>query len=135
MNNITCPNDEILSEYLSGVIRDREKPHIEAHLAGCRRCRRLVSEAHEILSRPDPGEYVQKVYSCMIENIWFIAALASLLCSFIFRGRFMQFLVLSIILAAKWALKARTTKTLIMINEGRKDTEKNPADRVFRGMR
>lgn len=38
-----CPEPELLADYLEGVSSDRERQEIEAHMADCRDCRRIVA--------------------------------------------------------------------------------------------
>ncbi len=38
-----CPEPERLAEYLEGASSDSERQAIEAHLADCRDCRRIIA--------------------------------------------------------------------------------------------
>jgi len=38
-----CPEPELLAAYLEGLGSDSERRQIEAHLADCRDCRRIIA--------------------------------------------------------------------------------------------
>jgi hypothetical protein len=131
MNNRICPPEEILSEYLAGVLRQEERPELEKHLAGCARCRRLLAEAYEIVNAPDFRQIKENIMTIIKNNHWFIGAAISFVLSFLFPEYFLQFLSASLLMGAKWIIDSKTTKMLIMVHEAWKRGDKETTDKVF----
>ncbi|MDQ3821416.1 MAG: zf-HC2 domain-containing protein [Acidobacteriota bacterium] len=51
-----CPAPELLAVYLEGLGSDSERRHIEAHLADCQDCRRIVAMiVRSEAAVPDPS--------------------------------------------------------------------------------
>jgi len=48
MNDRICPQEDILSEYLSGCLREDKRIMVETHLAACKDCRELLVDTCEI---------------------------------------------------------------------------------------
>jgi hypothetical protein len=131
MNNRICPREEILSEYLAGVLRQEEKAELEKHLAECARCRRLLAEAYEIINTPDFRQIKENIMTIIKNNYWFIGAATSFVLSFLFPKYFLQFLSASLLMGAKWIIDSKTTKMLIMVHEAWKRGDKETTDKVF----
>ncbi len=125
MNNRICPPEEVLGEYLGGSLPPIARPGVEKHLASCNECRRLLAEAHDILKKPDISEIIYNSFIWIKDNRWFLGAMASLALSFIFHRYFLQFLAACFISGAKWIIDSKTTRTLIMIHEAWKKSEKS----------
>lgn len=116
MNRI-CPSEEILSEYLSGLLSQEDSMDLEKHLVLCNECRSLIAEAYKIVKKPGLGSIFVNMLFWFKKNYIFTASLFSLILSFIFPKYFLQFLTASILLGAKWIIDSKTTKTLITIHE------------------
>jgi len=48
------PDPVLVAEYLDGVLDDAEREDLEAHLAGCGSCRRIMTEARRALGEASP---------------------------------------------------------------------------------
>jgi hypothetical protein len=130
MNRI-CPTEETLAEYISGLLSEEERSAVEEHLAKCKNCRTLALEAHTVISTPDAGRIKRKIRDYLRKNTWMIASAIFLLCSFIFRKYFLQFLALTVISALKWIIDSRNTKMLIMIHDAWKHGDKQKTNRIL----
>jgi hypothetical protein len=131
MNRRICLAEEILSEYLSGVIRGAEKDEIEKHIASCCECRKLIVEADEIINRPSFSKFKEEILKKLKNNLWFIGSLAALIFSFVFPKYFLQFLTACILMGAKWIIDSKTTKMLVMIYEAWKRDDVEASEKVF----
>ena len=120
MNDRICPSEEILSEYLNGTLAPEDKTRTERHLAGCATCRKLLAEAHDVISKPDIHEVINNITTWIKKNRWFIGALSNLIASFLFSRYFLQFLAAGLLMGAKWIIDSKATKMLIMIHEAYK---------------
>ena len=130
MNRI-CPQEEKLAEYISGLLSDKELTSMEEHLDRCKSCRKLAFEAYEIIRRPDCGRMGREAFRYIRKNLWMAAAAVFFLCSFIFRGHFLQFLALTVISALKWIIDSRNTKLLITIHEAWKRGDKEKTEHIL----
>ncbi|MFH1664625.1 MAG: zf-HC2 domain-containing protein [Candidatus Omnitrophota bacterium] len=125
-----CPSEEMLGEYLSGVLSPPEGEKLEKHLAGCKNCRGLLADAHHVLSRPGIHETWFSLCGRLKKNLWFAAASALLAASFLFPKYFLQFLAAAFIAGAKWVIDSRTTKMMIMVQEAAKNKGAAAADKT-----
>ena len=126
-----CPTEEKLSEYISGMMAGEEKDALESHLAGCAECRRVISEADDILNKVTPRGVINDFIMRISANKWLLGSMLSLALSFIIPRYFLQFLVACLIMGAKWIMDSRTSKILVMINEAWKRGDHESADRII----
>lgn len=131
MNSRICPTEEILSEYMNGLLEDGLKRSVEQHLASCDKCRKLLAETHEILSQPDIFELKESIFRWIRKNRWLLGTIITFACSFIFSKYFLQFLVACLLMGAKWIIEARTTKMLVMIHEAWKSGDQDKTNRLL----
>jgi hypothetical protein len=130
MNRI-CPTEELLSEYLSGTISPEDRKAVESHLASCADCRKLLSEAYDVLITPDLHEIFFNIKRWLRKNIWLIVAVSALASSFFFPKYFIQLITATILSGTKWIIDAKTTKMLITIYETWKKSDKDTTDSIF----
>ena len=123
MNRI-CPSEEVLSEYLAGILSPEEKAMVEKHLARCKTCRLLLAEAHDIISKPDLTETMQKLRTWFKKNLWLTGSILFFTLSFVFQKYFLQLLLASFLMGGKWILDSKSAKMLIMIHEAWKSSDK-----------
>ncbi len=134
MKNRICPSEDVLSEYLNGLLSAEDRIGVEKHLAGCAGCRQLLVETQEILKKPDIREIKRKLLTRLKDNRWLIGALITLALSFIFSKYFLQFLAACLLMGAKWIIDAKTTKMLILIHEAWKRGDRDKADEILSQM-
>lgn len=131
MKNRLCPNEETLSEYISGTLPAEKRLLIEKHLAVCRSCRTLLAETHDITRKSASGKMITRFSAGKREVLWLTACLITFSASFLFSKFFLQFLAVSFLLGIKWILDAKTTKTLIMIHKTLKAETKTDKEKTF----
>lgn len=131
MNDRICPQEDILSEYLSGCLKEDKRAVVERHLAACEDCRGLLADTHQVTKELRSIKLRKTLRDWVIKNRWLIGALAAFFSSFLFPRYFLQFLVACLLTGAKWIIEARTTKMLVMIYEAWKRGDKDAADRTF----
>lgn len=118
--NRLCPEEEILGEYASGVIDPQDRIWVEEHLSSCTKCRKLISEAHSVLSKEEKHRIKRNFLHLMRKNAWGILSVLCLLLSFLFPRYFLQFLLAGSLTALKWIIDSKSAKTLIMIHKAQK---------------
>jgi len=131
MNDRICPQEDILSEYLSGCLREDKRIMVETHLAACKDCRELLVDTCEITKKLKSSEFGKVLREWGIKNRWLIGALIAFFSSFFFPKYFLQFLVACLLMGGKWIIEAKTTKMLIMIHEAWKRGDKKTTDKIF----
>lgn len=131
MNNRICPQEEVLSAYLSGSLSEEEREKTERHLAGCGNCRKLVVETHEVVKTLKFSEFKGAFWGWIKKNRWFIGALTAFIASFFFPKYFLQLLAACVLMGGKWIVEARTAKILIMIYEAWKQGDKETTDKIL----
>lgn len=127
MNRI-CLSDEILSEYLQGVLSKDDTELVEEHLSNCKECRTLISEASELTNSFDTRETLSNTLETIIKNKWLLICIVFFICSFIFYRYFFQLLLASALTGVKWIIDSKTTKMLITVYEAWKTQKRSEAD-------
>ncbi len=130
MMNRICPSEEVLSAYLADALSAEEKERVERHLARCRICRRTLSEAYDILSKPDFREKIRDILKSLAKNLWLACSVLFFALSFVFSKYFLQLLVASLLMGGKWIIDSKSARMLIMIHEAWKHTDKDKTDKI-----
>jgi len=120
MNRI-CPSEEVLSEYLCGILKGKDRELVEEHAASCRECRVLLFQTYDVLRHSRSNPKLKQIIAYTVQNIWFVAALVALVLSFFMHKYFLQFLTASVLFALKWIMDSRTAKILIAVHESMKE--------------
>ena len=123
----THPGEAELAGYLSDTLNDGERKRIGDHIACCNDCLDNAVSAYESVKtfkKRKPGA-MKKI------NIYLILAVISFILSFVFQDHFMQFLVATLLLGAKWIADAKSTKMLVMIYEAWKKGKDKEASRIL----
>ncbi|MDP2920854.1 MAG: zf-HC2 domain-containing protein [Candidatus Omnitrophota bacterium] len=143
--NIKCLDEKRLSSYLDEKISESERKVIEAHIADCDLCLDMLLVAYEARKkrfstrplrglartifferkkRANQAGIVEKTERKRPELKWFFMAITAFGLSFVFRGYFLQFLAMSVVLGFKWAMEGEGAKRVIMIFKGIQEKEK-----------
>jgi hypothetical protein len=123
-----------LADYLSRSLDEKKRDAASRHLAECPECLEKMVLSYDSVkefqknSMPGnrKGTFMKRI------NIYLILALVSFLLSFITPRYFLQFLVATIVLGAKWVVDSKTTRMLIMIQEAFKKGGEKEASRILK---
>ena len=113
-----CPAASELADYASGGLPRKRQKELEAHLAGCLACMEDI-----MLAKKAEGFYMKETKSggnfgnWLKKSLWLILAIASFVLSFAYPRYFLQYLVATLVLGAKWILETTNARILIMIYE------------------
>lgn len=125
------PTESELAEFLGGALPPRERERLIAHMGSCRECLAKVVAADEAVAGYLGETRSAKRGAALTRsiNLYLVGSVAAFACSFLEPRYFIQFLVAAVVLALKWIIDSKTTKTLITIHEawkksGLKETSK-----------
>jgi len=134
-----CPSEEILVEYLNGVLDKEKYQFIEHHIAGCGFCLSQLNLASQsqLMDKQEtfelvPQKLINKTKSFLgvhgnvnslkrnktrikKARLFLAGAVIFFILSFIFPKYFMQFLVVTLILGIRWAFESEGGRTMIMV--------------------
>lgn len=122
--NRLCPSENILSEYLAGILPEDSRKSAEKHLANCRKCRETLKDAYIVTSKKGLKDGLFVKAHSLKRHFWLLSALISLFLSVLFRGYFVQFLVLSLICALAWSDRKHSLKNVIHFTSPHSSKEK-----------
>ena len=127
------PKDSELADFLGGSLSGQDKDRIESHIASCDECLEAIVSAHDsVAGFKQTDGFVRRTIDFMKKiNLYLIFAVISFALSFVMREYFLQFLVATLVLGAKWIIDSRTTKMLIMIHEAWKKGGEKEASRIL----
>ncbi|MDP8299837.1 MAG: zf-HC2 domain-containing protein [Candidatus Tantalella remota] len=126
-----CLSEEVLSEYIGGVLSSKERDSVEEHLSRCSRCRKMVSDVHTVLKKSSAGKIRAKLRGWLKRNFWLIGSFLAFVFSFFLSGYFFQLLTAAALMGAKWVFDSRTSKTLIMVYEAWKKGDKEGTEELL----
>ena len=128
----SCPDESLLSAYLDGSLAGDERGAVENHIASCDECLAKVVAAYESVAafrKKRKGAPMRKI------NWYAVGGVASFALSFVFPRYFLQFLVATILLGAKWIIDAKNTRMLVMIYEAWRKGGEKEASRILESMK
>ncbi len=128
-------DEKVLSLYLDGGVSGPERERIEGHISQCDSCLDLLVLAYEAQEGKDkcPAPLKRKIKETLgIKQKksnsglkWLLAAICLFALSFVFKGYFLQFLVVASILGFKWVMEGEGAKKVVMIFKGIESCEKD----------
>jgi hypothetical protein len=130
-------SDQDLAAFLDGSLAGHERRFAERHLAGCAACMEKAVSAFESVKEfrergrfghgggKRKGRIMNKI------NLYLILALISFTLSFVIPRYFLQLLVGTLLLGAKWVADSKSTRMLVMIYEAWKSGGKEEASRII----
>jgi hypothetical protein len=122
------PSDIMLADYLDDLLSPKERKRIEAHVSNCAECLNKMAAAYESVKKFKKG----KVKTVGKINFYLVFAIISFALSFMLPSYFIQLLVATLLLGAKWVADSKSTKMLVMIHEAWKNGGKDEASEVIR---
>ena len=129
-----CLSEVELNDYLEGSLSEERKGFAEEHLKDCAACLEKTVFAYktvEEFGRTKPrGE--EKMKGAWKRNIWFLGAASAFLLSFFVQRYFLQFLVATVLMGAKWIFDSMNARILIMIHEAWKNGGDNEAGKILK---
>ena len=128
------PTDIMLADYLDNLLSREDRMRIEAHAADCDECRNKMVSAYESVRsfRKSAPTNKRKAKPMGRINLYLIFAIISFALSFTIPRFFLQLLVATLLLGAKWITDSKTTKMLVMIYEAWKNGGEREASEVIR---
>lgn len=122
------PADIVLADYLDNLLPPDNRKHVEAHISGCSACLEKMVSAYEVVKKSEK----RKVNAVRKINFYLVFAVISFILSFTLPSYFIQLLVATLLLGAKWVADSKSTKMLVMIHEAWKNGGKEEASEVIR---
>lgn len=123
-----------IAGYLARSLPEDERGRIAAHMADCPDCLAAVVSAHESAGPAESGgNRIRRLMRRIMKklNPYLILAMASFALSFVTPRYFIQLLVATLLLGAKWIADSKTTKMLVMIYEAWKHGGEKEASKVL----
>lgn len=130
------PTEVAMARFISGSLTGKGRRAVEAHLAACDACLMGAVAAHEAVRTFTGGSTMKKEKKDPMKRpgVYLILAAIAFCLSFAVPRYFLQFLVATLLLGAKWVADARSTKMLIMIHEAWKRGGDKEVSSVMRSM-
>ena len=128
------PTESELADLLGGSLSAQDKERIEDHVASCDECLEAIVSAHETVAlfKKPRSAISEEVINLMKKiNLYLVLAVISFALSFVMSQYFLQFLVATLVLGAKWIIDSKTTKMLIMIHEAWKKGGEKEASKIL----
>jgi hypothetical protein len=127
------PSDIELSDYLSGCLDTARRNQVMDHLAACDDCLGKVVVSHESVTEflHNSRDKERKAGFMKKINIYLLLAIIAFTLSFITPKYFLQLLVATLVLGAKWVIDSKTTKLLVTVHEALKRGDEKEAARIL----
>ncbi len=131
------PTENDIAGYLARSLPAAGIRQVEEHIAGCDECLAAMVSAYESAGGPGNKSSLKKKFGKYMKklNIYLILAVLSFALSFITPRHFIQMLVATLLLGAKWIVDAKSTKMLVMIYEAWKHGGEKEASQVLESIR
>ena len=128
------PTNVMLADYLDNLLSRDDRGRVEAHAAVCGECRdKMVCAYGSVRSfRKSSSTGKRKARPMGRINLYLVLAVVSFALSFALPRFFLQLLVATLLLGAKWITDSKTTKMLVMIHEAWKNGGEREASEVIR---
>ena len=131
-----CLSEPDLNDYLSGALPCGRRAEVEAHLADCSACMEKLAFAYSTLKEFAKAETkgVDRMKTGWKRNLWLFGAVLSFVLSFFVARYFVQLLVATILMAAKWIFDSVNARILIMIYDAWNKGGEARASEVLRSL-
>lgn len=123
-----------LNDYLSGVLSPEKKTEIENHLKDCNACLEKLVFAYQAVGEfnKTKREGVKLMKSIWRKNLWLFGAIIAFILSFLVPRYFIQLLVATILMGAKWIFESINARILIMIYDAWKKGGEKEATKILK---
>ena len=112
----SCPGEFELADFIGGHLPKKRKNELNSHLNNCPACVEDLLLANKIMESEMKKTKKGTVFTKWLKKkSWLILAISSFVLSFIYSQYFLQLLVATLVLAAKWIFETVNARTLIMI--------------------
>lgn len=129
-----CLREADLNDYLNGAVPGERKAAIENHLKDCGACLEKVVFAYqtvnEFTGKKEKGVEIMK--STWKRNLWLVGAILTFTLSFFVSRFFVQLLVATILMAAKWIFDSVNARILIMIYDAWKKGGEEETSKILK---
>ena len=134
-----CLSQVELNDYLAGTLSAERKAEVEDHLKDCNACLENMVFAYRTVeefektkkSLPAGRQGVKTMKSDWKKNLWLFGAVLTFILSFLAPRYFIQLLVATILMAAKWIFDSVNARILIMIYDAWKKGNEEEASKVL----
>lgn len=129
-----CLPEIELNDYLSGVLSPEKKTEIENHLKDCNACLEKLVFAYQAVGEfnKTKREGVKLMKSIWRKNLWLFGAIIAFILSFLVPRYFIQLLVATILMGAKWIFESINARILIMIYDAWKKGGEKEATKILK---
>ena len=130
----SCLSEVELNDYLSGILSGEKKAEIENHLKDCNGCLEKLVFAYQAVKEfnETKKEGVNPMKSMWKKNLWLFGAIIAFALSFFVPRYFVQLLVATILMGAKWIFDSVNARILIMIYEAWKEGGEEGASEILK---
>jgi len=127
-----CLSETELHDYLTGVASEEIKTKIESHLETCQDCLEKLTFAYQAVDEFEKSKGVKFMLPKNKINLWLVGATITFVLSFLLPRYFMQLLVATILLGAKWIFDSINARILIMIYDAWKKGGEKEASKIIK---
>lgn len=137
---VSCLSKVELNDYLSGALSEKRKAEVENHLKDCNACLDKMVFAYQAVeefskikkSLPAGRQGVKIMKPEWRKNSWLFGAIAAFALSFLMPRYFVQLLVATMLLGAKWIFDSINARILIMIYDAWKKGGEEEASKILK---
>ena len=128
-----CLSEPELNDYLAGSLSREKKAEVEEHLKDCGACLEKVVFAYEAVKEfnDTKPKGVKVMKSGWVKNLWLLGAVITFTLSFFVPRYFVQLLVGTILMGAKWIFESVNARILIMIYDAWKKGGEKEASNIL----
>jgi hypothetical protein len=124
-----------LADFLENSLDPHERQSCEEHLSSCAECLTKAVSAYEVVWAFKKDRYKNRKVNMMKKiNPYLMLAVMTFALSFFAPRYFLQLLLATLLLGAKWIVDSKSTKMLVMIHEAWKSGGEKEASRIIRAL-
>ena len=135
MNKVSiCLSEVDLNDYLTGVVSEEKKTEVENHLKDCAVCIEKFVFAYQTVEEFNRTKLKGVKFMLLKQkmNLWLLGAIITFVLSFFVPRYFIQLLVATILMAAKWIFDSVNARILIMIYDAWKKGDEKGTSNIIK---